>query len=75
MNLHADMTIEALGGTAAVSRLFGISMPSVSGWKQDGIPPARVMYLKVAHKKILKGIDLDAATARKPRKQPTPQEA
>lgn len=65
MNTAATEIIERLGGTAKVSRLFGLAMPSVSDWKRDGIPPARVMFLKVAKKKELAGADLEAATARK----------
>lgn len=65
MNTAATEIIERLGGTAKVSRLFGLAMPSVSDWKRDGIPQARVMFLKVAKKKELAGFDLDAATARK----------
>lgn len=65
MNTAATEIIERLGGTAKVSRLFGLAMPSVSDWKRDGIPPARVMFLKVAKKKELAGVDLEAATARK----------
>lgn len=73
MNQQATQIIEALGDTAAVSRLFGISMASVSDWKKLGIPPARLMYLKAVHKKKLTGIDLNKATsrqhlARKPRR-------
>lgn len=74
MNTHATQVISALGETAEVARMFRVSMPSVSDWKQNGIPPARMMYLKVAHKKRLAGIDLDAATA--PRKaKPTKEVA
>lgn len=73
MNQQATQIIEALGDTAAVARLFGISMASVSDWKKSGIPPARLMYLKVAHKKKLAGIDLKGASS-KPR-QPATQEA
>ena len=77
MNQQATQIIEALGDTAAVSRLFGISMASVSDWKKLGIPPARLMYLKAVHKKKLTGIDLNKATsrqhlARKPRRAAAP---
>ncbi|UVB01019.1 Cro/CI family transcriptional regulator [Acinetobacter lwoffii] len=37
--------IEALGGPAAVSRLLGIRVPSVSGWKK--IPTERKIRLAV----------------------------
>lgn len=63
MNHPATQVIEALGGTAAVARIFNLSMPSVSDWKKDGIPESRVMFLRVAHRKALAGIDLKAATS------------
>jgi len=62
MNAQATQIIDALGGTAAVSRMFGLSMPSVSNWKKSGIPRPRMMYLEVAHADKLKGIDTIAAT-------------
>ena len=46
MNLHASKVIDALGGTAEVARMFGVRMPSVSGWRTEGIPKARMMYIK-----------------------------
>ncbi|WEE76642.1 helix-turn-helix domain-containing protein [Comamonas testosteroni] len=63
MNTSATKVIDALGGTFAVARIFDIKPPSVSDWKKDGIPRARVMYLKAAYRKALVGIDLAAATA------------
>ena len=63
MNTQAIKIIEALGGVAEVARIFKIAMPSVSNWKHEGIPGARMMYLKVAYATQLKGIDLDAATS------------
>jgi hypothetical protein len=44
--------IDALGGTSAVARLFGIKPPSVSNWRTDGIPKSRLMYLQVAHPEL-----------------------
>ena len=76
MNRHAAQVIDALGGTAAVARLFDARMPSISNWKRDGIPPARMMFLQLAYKKALAGIDLKAATApRRATAQPSAQEA
>lgn len=60
-NAQAIKVIEALGGVAEVSRIFSISMPSVSAWQAEGIPDARMMYLEVAHAEKLHGIDLAAA--------------
>ena len=39
--------IDALGGTSAVARLFDIKSPSVSEWRELGIPKARRMYLEL----------------------------
>lgn len=41
--------IDALGGTTAVARIFDIRPPSVTEWRTEGIPKARLMYLKLAH--------------------------
>lgn len=38
-------------------------MPSVSDWKKNGIPEARMMFLRATRLEELKGIDLDAATS------------
>lgn len=67
MNKKATKIIEALGGTAAVSRLFDLRMPSVSDWKKKGIPRARMMYLQAACPDALKGVDVAAATAKRTR--------
>lgn len=63
MNPHATQVIDVLGGTAEVARLFDVRMPSVSDWKRDGIPHARMMLLRETRKEQLAGIDLAAATA------------
>ena len=63
MNPHATLVIDVLGGTAEVARLFDVRMPSVSDWRRDGIPHARMMYLREMRKEQLVGIDLEAATA------------
>lgn len=63
MNPHATQVIDVLGGTAEVARLFDVRMPSVSHWKRDGIPHARMMLLRETRKEQLGNIDLVAATA------------
>lgn len=63
MNTEAIKIIKALGGTAAVARLFDVRMPSISDWKKKGIPKARMMHIKAAHAQALVGVDVDAATA------------
>lgn len=64
MNVHACKVIDALGGTAEVARIFKIKMPSVSKWRDTGIPRARIMYIQAAKPGVLKGVDVDAATSR-----------
>jgi DNA-binding transcriptional regulator YdaS (Cro superfamily) len=44
-NMNDAQLIEALGGPAAVARLLGIRVPSVSGWKK--IPTERKIRLAV----------------------------
>lgn len=45
--------------------MFDVRMPSVSDWKREGIPSARMMFLRAAHQEALAGIDLNAACASK----------
>lgn len=47
--IHPDSEIiERLGGTIAVARLCEVKPPSVSDWKKNGIPKARLMFLRLA---------------------------
>lgn len=45
----ANFIIDSLGGTKAVAALFRIKPPSVSGWRKNGIPSARMDYLRLAY--------------------------
>ncbi|RBB42002.1 hypothetical protein DPV79_05230 [Burkholderia reimsis] len=40
--------IDAFGGTAATAQLCEVRMPSVSEWRRNGIPRARLLFLKLA---------------------------
>lgn len=40
--------IDDLGGTVAVSVLCEVSPPAVAQWRQNGIPNARLMFLRLA---------------------------
>lgn len=44
--------IDRLGGTTAVAKMFEIEPPSVSEWRSNGIPKARMMYLRLAHPEV-----------------------
>lgn len=45
--MDASKIIDDLGGTSEVAKLCRVKMPSVSWWRKQGIPEARLMYLKV----------------------------
>ena len=49
MDQEAISVIDALGGPSAVARLCEVTPQAVSQWREDGIPNARRMYLKVVH--------------------------
>lgn len=42
----ARTLIDQLGGTLAVARMFEIAAPSVTAWKTEGLPPARLKHLR-----------------------------
>lgn len=44
--MNQNEIIDKLGGTAEVARLCQVKPPSVSQWRESGIPAARLMYLK-----------------------------
>lgn len=44
---EANRVIDALGGTAAVADLCEVNMQAVSQWRRNGIPAARLQYLRV----------------------------
>ena len=53
--LHSDShLIDLLGGTAALAKVFNISLPAVSKWRTEGIPDGRMMYLEIKYKNIIK---------------------
>jgi len=53
--------IDQLGGNAAVSVIFSISSQAVSKWRKEGIPPARMMYLKLAYPHVFESEMKEAA--------------
>jgi DNA-binding transcriptional regulator YdaS (Cro superfamily) len=44
--MNAQEIIDVLGGTAKVAALCEVTPGAVSQWKSDGIPAARLMFLK-----------------------------
>ena len=58
--------IEELGGTAAVARLFGVSSPSVSQWKREGIPKARLQTIQLLRPDLVETIAAEATAVDDP---------
>lgn len=48
MTTDSSKLIDRIGGSASVARLCCVSSQAVSKWRRDGIPPARLMFLKLA---------------------------
>jgi len=46
-NIEANRLIDALGGTGVVAGLCEVTTGAVSQWRTEGIPKARLMYLRV----------------------------
>lgn len=46
--MDSSQIIDALGGTAEVAKLCNVKPPSVSQWRESGIPQARLMFLRLA---------------------------
>lgn len=44
--------IDALGGTTAVAELCEVKAPSVSEWRHNGIPRARMKFLLLAKPEV-----------------------
>lgn len=55
--MNQNEIIDKLGGTAEVARLCQVKPPSVSQWRESGIPPARLMYLRVVRPDVFAVLD------------------
>jgi hypothetical protein len=59
--------IDKLGGTVEVARMFNVTKGAVSQWRENGIPEARMMYLKLANPELF---EQDAAANEEHRADP-----
>lgn len=50
--MDANKIIDELGGTSAVAELCEVTPQAVSQWRESRIPPARLMFLKLARPDI-----------------------
>lgn len=53
--------IDALGGTSEVAGLCEVTTGAVSQWRNDGIPQARLMYLRVIRPDVFEEVGHDDA--------------
>jgi hypothetical protein len=44
----ANTLIRRLGGTTKAARYFEVEPPSVSEWRENGMPRARILHLRAA---------------------------
>jgi len=56
MDINANTVIDRIGGTGATAKLCETSPGAVSQWRRDGIPPARLMYLKLARPDVFETV-------------------
>lgn len=61
--MDANKIIDSLGGTSAVAKICNVKPASVSQWRTDGIPDARLMYLQVIRPDVFKSADQQQAKA------------
>ena len=50
--MDTNKIITALGGTSKVAKMCNVSPAAVSQWRTDGIPDARMMYLRLMHPEV-----------------------
>lgn len=50
--MDANKIIDMLGGTGEVARLCEVFPGAVSQWRKDGIPRARLMFLRLARPEV-----------------------
>ena len=53
---YASELIDALGGTCVVADLCDIKPPSVSGWRNNGIPRPWMKFLRLARPDVFEEI-------------------
>lgn len=55
--MDANKIIDDLGGTAKVADLCEVTKQAVSQWRSDGIPHARLMFLKAVRPDVFAGVE------------------
>ncbi len=52
--IEANRIIDSMGGTTSVAKLFGIRPASVSDWRKDGVPDARLFSIRLLRPDLFK---------------------
>lgn len=68
--MDPNAIIDKLGGTNAVAKLCEIEPASVSEWRRNGIPKARLMYLRLAKPAEFKELERAATRPHVAKRQP-----
>lgn len=63
MLMDTNKIIDELGGTNAVARMCNVKPASVSQWRTDGIPQARLMYLQLLRPDLFEESPVNKAAA------------
>jgi len=63
LGMDTNIIIDRLGGPSEVARLCGVKLPSVSEWRKQGIPKARLMYLKLLRPDVFEGVHVEEEAA------------
>ena len=51
---ESNEIIDAIGGTSKVAELCNVTIGAVSQWRTNGIPQARLMFLKLSRPDVFK---------------------
>lgn len=62
VGMDANQVIDALGGTVETAKLCQVVPSAVSQWRENGIPNARLMFLRLARPDVFEKADHPAPT-------------
>lgn len=60
MKNESTRVIDAIGGTVKVARLCSVTKGAVSQWRDNGIPRARLMYLRLLRPDVFATLDAES---------------
>lgn len=57
--MDSNYIIDAFGGTSEVARICEVTTGAVAQWRYDGIPRARLMYLRLLRPDVFATVDAE----------------